>query len=230
VKSQDSYAKPALGQSRPGYQIAKRLFDVVFAVMGLALFLPAALLIGLLIKLEDGGRVFYLQKRIGKGGKPFLIWKFRSMIANADQQGALVTKQGDTRTTRVGRVLRKAKLDEWPQLWNVLRGDMTFVGPRPEVPRYVDLYTPEQREILQLTPGLTDNATLLFWNEESLLAGCEDVEGFYLKHCVPKKIELNLQYARQASVPRDIWIIARTLVLFFFVLCGCRATMKPPPT
>jgi lipopolysaccharide/colanic/teichoic acid biosynthesis glycosyltransferase len=215
VKSQDSTVPAPLGlalsESRLGYQIAKRVFDVFFATLGLIVLLPAALLIGLWIKLEDGGQIFYRQKRIGKGGKPFLIWKFRSMIANADQQGALITKGGDPRTTRVGRVLRKFKLDELPQLWNVLAGDMTFVGPRPEVQKYVDLYTPEQREILKLTPGITDMATLLFANEEALLAGCEDVEGFYLRHCVPKKIELNLQYAQHPGMLQDIWIIVQTM-------------------
>lgn len=187
------------------------MFDVVLAAVGLTVFLPAAFLIGLLIKLEDGGQVLYLQRRIGKGGKPFCIWKFRSMIADADKKGALVTKQGDDRTTRIGRVLRKFKLDELPQLWNVLVGDMSFVGPRPEVQRYVDRYTPEQREILKLKPGITDMATMLFRDEESLLAGSEDVEGFYLRHCVPKKVELNLQYAQHASVLRDIWIIVQTM-------------------
>jgi lipopolysaccharide/colanic/teichoic acid biosynthesis glycosyltransferase len=203
--------KFALGESRKGYQFAKRLFDVVFAAFGLAVLLPAALLIGLLIKLEDGGPIVYRQKRVGRGGKPFLIWKFRSMIVNADKQGALVTKLGDNRTTRVGRLLRKLKLDEFPQLWNVLVGDMSLVGPRPEVQRYVDRYTPEQREILKFKPGITDKATMLFRNEESLLAGCEDVEGFYLRHCVPKKIQLNVQYAQHASVLQDFWIIVQTM-------------------
>ena len=200
-----------LGENRPGYQTAKRLFDIFFAVIGIVLFSPLALLLGLLIKLGDGGKVFYLQQRVGKDGKPFFIWKFRSMIANADKMGALVTKQGDNRTTRIGRVMRKFKLDELPQLWNVLAGDMSFVGPRPEVQRYVDRYTPEQREILKLKPGITDMATMLFRDEESLLAGCDDVEGFYLRHCVPKKIELNLKYARHASVARDFWIIIQTM-------------------
>jgi lipopolysaccharide/colanic/teichoic acid biosynthesis glycosyltransferase len=203
--------KFAVGEGREGYQITKRLFDVVFAAIGLMLFLPASILVGLLIKLEDGGHVLYRQWRIGKDGKPFLIWKFRSMIINADKQGALVTKRGDNRTTRVGRVLRRVKLDEVPQLWNVLIGEMSFVGPRPEVQKYVNRYTPEQREILKLKPGITDRATMLFRNEESLLAGCEDVEGFYLRHCVPKKIELNLQYAQRASVLRDFWIIVETM-------------------
>jgi lipopolysaccharide/colanic/teichoic acid biosynthesis glycosyltransferase len=208
---ENASGKLGLGESRKGYQIAKRLFDLIFAVIGLTVLLPVALLIGLLIKLEDRGQIFYSQKRIGKGGKPFLIRKFRSMIVNADKVGVLVTKQGDNRTTRLGRVLRKFKLDELPQLWNVLAGDMSFVGPRPEVERYVDHYTPEQREILKLKPGITDMATMLFRNEELLLAGCEDVEGFYLGHCVPKKIELNLQYAHRASVLQDIWIIVQTM-------------------
>jgi lipopolysaccharide/colanic/teichoic acid biosynthesis glycosyltransferase len=200
-----------VGERRKRYQIAKRLFDIVFAALGLILFLPVAVLIGLLIKLDDSGQIFYMQKRIGKGGRPFLIRKFRSMIVNADKMGSLVTKQGDSRTTRIGRLLRKFKLDETPQLWNVLVGEMSFVGPRPEVPRYVDLYIPEQREILKLKPGITDVATVLFRDEESLLVGCEDLEEFYLRHCVPKKIELNLQYARHASLLQDIWIIVQTM-------------------
>ncbi len=203
--------KFAISESRKGHQIAKRLFDVVFAAIGLMVLLPVAFLIGVLIKYEDGGPVVYRQKRVGKGGTPFFIWKFRSMIVNADKHGALVTKQGDDRTTRVGRVLRKLKLDELPQLWNVLVGDMSLVGPRPEVPRYVDRYTPEQREILKLKPGITDMATMLFRNEESLLAGCGEVEGFYLQHCVPKKIQLNLQYAQHANTLQDIWIMVQTM-------------------
>jgi len=211
AESEGTSGKLEIGESRRGYQMAKRLFDIVFAAIGIVLFLPLACLLGLLIKLGDGGRVFYLQQRVGKGGKPFFIWKFRSMIVNADKMGALVTKQGDNRTTRIGRVMRKIKLDELPQLWNVLVGDMSFVGPRPEVQRYVDRYTPEQREILRLKPGITDMATMLFRDEESLLAGCDDVEGFYLRHCVPKKIDLNLKYAQHASVFRDIWIIVQTM-------------------
>jgi len=193
------------------YPALKRLFDIVWASIGMLLLLPVGLLIGLLIKLTGGGPVFYGQTRIGQFGKPFRIWKFRSMIVHADQMGPPLTKGEDARITWIGRFLRKTKLDELPQLWNVLLGDMSFVGPRPEVPRYVDRYTPAQREILRFKPGITDMATMLFRDEEALLRGTEDVEGFYLQYCLPKKIELNRQYARRAGVLQDIWIIVQTL-------------------
>jgi len=193
------------------YASSKRLFDVVCASAGLIALLPAGMLIGLLIKLSDGGRIFYGQIRIGQFGKPFRIRKFRSMVPNADQLGVPLTKEEDPRITRIGRFLRKTKLDELPQLWNVLVGDMSFVGPRPEVPRYVERYTPEQRDILKWKPGITDQATLLFRNEEALLWGAANVEEFYLRYCLPKKIELNRQYAERASLVQDIWIILQTL-------------------
>ena len=197
------------------YTFAKRLFDLVFAALGLLLVSPAAAIIGLLVKLSDGGPIHYAQTRIGRHGRPFRLWKFRSMVVNADKLGPPLTKDEDERITRIGRFLRKTKLDELPQLWNVLRGEMSFVGPRPEVPRYVDAYTPKQREILEYKPGITDMATLLFRNEEALLRGAPDVEAFYLQHCLPKKIELNEHYARQASLHKDIWIIAQTLVPYW---------------
>jgi len=168
-------------------------------------------LIGLLIKLTDRGPVFYGQTRIGRFGKPFRIWKFRSMVVNADKLGVPLTKEEDPRITWIGRFLRKSKLDELPQLWNVLVGDMSFVGPRPEMEKYVDRYTPEQRAILEFKPGITDMATMLFRNEEVLLRGAGDVEAFYLRYCLPRQIELNLQYAQRASVLQDIWLIIQTL-------------------
>lgn len=193
------------------HQRRKRAFDILCSGVGLLALWPAGLLIGLLIKLTGGGPIFYGQTRIGQFGKPFRIWKFRSMVVNADKLGVPLTKDEDPRITGTGRFLRKTKLDELPQLWNVLVGDMSFVGPRPEMPRYVERYTPEQREILKFKPGITDMATMLFRNEEALLRGTLDVEGFYLRYCLPKKIELNLQYAQRASVLRDIWIIVQTL-------------------
>jgi len=193
------------------YQIAKRAFDFSLAFVGLIVLFPLGLVLALLVKLSDGGPVFYRQTRIGQFGKPFSIWKFRSMVVNADTMGVPVTSEEDPRVTRIGRLLRKAKLDELPQLWNVLIGDMSFVGPRPEVPRYVERYTSEQREILNHKPGITDVATLLFRNEEALLRGAPDVEGFYLQYCLPKKIELNRQHAERASLLQDIWLILQTL-------------------
>lgn len=193
------------------HQRLKRAFDITCSGVGLLVLWPVGLLIGLLIKVTDRGPIFYGQTRVGQFGKPFRIWKFRSMVVNADKLGVPLTKDEDPRITWIGRFLRKAKFDELPQLWNVLAGDMSFVGPRPEMPRYVERYTQEQREILKFKPGITDVATMLFRNEEALLRGTGDVEGFYLNYCLPKKIELNLQYAQRASVLRDIWVIVQTL-------------------
>lgn len=193
------------------YAWFKRLFDVLWSSMGLLVLAPLGVLIALLVKLADRGPVFYRQTRIGQFGKPFRIWKFRSMVVRADQMGAPVTSEGDPRITWIGRLLRRTKLDELPQLWNVLVGDMSLVGPRPEVPRYVELYTPEQREILKYKPGITDVASLLFRNEQELLRGTGDLEGFYLRYCLPKKIQLNREYAERATLLQDLWVILQTL-------------------
>src|SRR5208283_41719 len=141
------------------YAFSKRSFDIICSSLGLIVLFPVGLLIGLLVKLSDLGPVFYGQIRIGRFGKPFRIWKFRSMVVNADQLGVPLTKEEDPRITWLGRFLRKTKLDELPQLWNVLLGDMSFVGPRPEVPRYVEKYTTGQKRVLALRPGITDLAT-----------------------------------------------------------------------
>jgi len=198
------------------HSIIKRVFDVVCATIGLLALAPLGILLALGVKLADGGPIFYRQIRIGQFGRPFRIWKFRSMIVNADKLGVPLTRDQDPRITRIGRFLRKTKLDELPQLWNVLVGDMSLVGPRPEVPRYVELYTPEQREVLNCKPGITDLATMIFRDEEALLQGTADVEQFYIQHCLPKKIELNRQYAARANLIRDIGIILQTLWLVAF--------------
>lgn len=191
--------------------LLKRLFDLVFATIGLVCFAPVLAMVAVAVKLTDWGPVFYRQVRVGLGGEPFRIWKFRTMIVGADKLGPNVTRDGDQRITRVGRILRKTKLDELPQLWNVFVGEMSFVGPRPEVPRYVERYTPEQCEVLQYKPGITDLATLVFRDEESLLSNAENTEEFYMQHCVPRKIKLNLKYAKQANVLKDVWIILQTV-------------------
>jgi lipopolysaccharide/colanic/teichoic acid biosynthesis glycosyltransferase len=190
----------------------KRAFDLSFSIVGLLFLSPVFGLLAVAVKLSDGGPVFYRQQRVGQGGLLFAILKFRSMVVNAEQVGLSVTKEGDPRVTRIGRFMRKTKLDELPQLWNVLRGDMSFVGPRPEVPRYVEKYTTEQKRVLALKPGITDLATLEFRNEEELLRTAADTEKFYLEYCVPRKIELNLAYAKTANVREDIKIIIRTLL------------------
>ena len=191
--------------------LAKRAFDTAFAVGGLLVLGPLFLLVLILVKCSDGGPIFFRQQRVGQFGKNFWLWKFRTMIVDAERLGISVTKDGDPRITRLGRYLRRWKLDELPQLWNVLKGEMSFVGPRPEVPRYVEQYSPAQREILKYKPGITDLATLVFRDEEMLLRSANSVEDFYLKHCVPRKIELNRQYAKKANLAQDIWIIVQTL-------------------
>ena len=193
--------------------MSKRVFDLLFSVVGLLVLCPLLLLLAIAVKLSSRGPVLFRQQRIGKAGRPFCIVKFRSMVVNAEKRGLGVTRDGDPRITALGRILRKCKLDELPQLWNVLVGDMSFVGPRPEIPRYVAHYTGEQNAVLTLKPGITDLATLEFRNEEELLRTAADTEKFYVEYCVPRKIKLNLAYADTANVWEDIKIILRTLLL-----------------
>lgn len=190
----------------------KRLFDVVAACCGLLVLLPLFLILALVIKLDDGGPVFFCHERLGKGGKAFGMYKFRSMRVDASKLGGPLTVGGDPRITRVGRWLRKSKLDELPQLWNVLRGEMSMVGPRPEVAKYVSLYTPEQRKVLDLVPGITDVASIQFRDEESLLAQAANPEQTYIEKIMPEKIRLNLEYAAKATLWRDVGIILQTLL------------------
>jgi lipopolysaccharide/colanic/teichoic acid biosynthesis glycosyltransferase len=190
----------------------KRAFDVCIASAGLLLLLPLFLFVACAVLLDDGAPVFFSQERIGRFGRPFRIWKFRSMRVETEARGPSITAAGDPRITRIGRILRRWKLDELPQLWNVIRGHMSFVGPRPEVPRYVSCYSEEQRAVLQLQPGITDLATLEFRDEESLLASVADPEAFYVAECVPRKIALNLEYARRANIVADALIIIRTVL------------------
>lgn len=199
----------------------KRLFDVFFAFVGLVVFAPLGGVIALVIKLTDRGPVLYRQQRVGLQGKLFEVLKFRTMIVGADKTGPSATQEQDLRITSIGRILRRTKLDELPQLWNVLKGEMSFVGPRPEVPRYVERYTPEQRQLLNYKPGITDLATLVFRDEEALLRSATDVEEFYVKQCIPRKCRLNLQYARRSNLLEDVFIILETLCPYWLgVACG----------
>ena len=193
--------------------MTKRGFDLLFALAGLALSWPSFLVVALMIKLDDGGPVFFQQERVGQNGRLFRIIKFRTMSVGADKAGANITAAGDRRITRIGRLLRKTKIDELPQLWNVFRGEMSLVGPRPEVPKYVGLYTPDQQRVLALRPGITDEASVAFRDEEALLAAAADPETFYVENCLPRKIALNLAYAKRANVFRDLLVILRTIRL-----------------
>jgi len=194
--------------------MAKRVFDFLCAALGLALLAPLLLLLALWVKLDTPGPVFYRQERVGRHGKPFLIHKFRSMHMSrgSDAPGLQITVGADPRITRSGRFLRASKLDELPQLWDVLRGAMSLVGPRPEVPRYVALYPEAQRRIvLSVRPGITDPASLQFRHESELLARAADPEREYVEVLMPQKLRLACAYVETASLAQDLRIIARTL-------------------
>ena len=192
--------------------IAKRAMDIVLSACALAILWPLLLLIALAIWIDDPGPVFYRQVRVGRNGKTFRIFKFRSMVMDADKKGLAITVGRDSRITRVGAVLRKTKLDELAQLFNVLFGQMSFVGPRPEVPKYVELYTPYQRQVLLVRPGITDYASIAYRNENDLLAGAPNPETMYIEQIMPDKIELNMKYLREISPLADIRLILKTIV------------------
>lgn len=192
--------------------IAKRAMDTVLSACALAILWPLLLLIALAIWIDDPGPVFYRQVRVGRNGKTFRIFKFRSMVMDADKKGLAITVGRDSRITRVGAVLRKTKLDELAQLLNVLFGQMSFVGPRPEVPKYVELYTPYQRQVLLVRPGITDYASIAYRNENDLLAGAPNPETMYIEQIMPDKIELNMKYLREISPLADIRLILKTIV------------------
>jgi lipopolysaccharide/colanic/teichoic acid biosynthesis glycosyltransferase len=189
----------------------KRLFDIVFSVIVLALFLPFGLIIALLIMLNDGGSPFYVQQRVGKHSRPFGLLKFRSMRKNADQLGKLTVGMRDPRITRVGHFIRKYKIDEFPQFINVLVGNMSVVGPRPEVKEYTDLYTEEQRNILSVKPGITDYASLEYFKENELLGKSDDPRKTYIEEIMPAKIELNKKYLSKPGIAQDLKIIGLTI-------------------
>ncbi|MBI5526073.1 MAG: sugar transferase [Deltaproteobacteria bacterium] len=187
----------------------KRVFDVAASAWGLAVLSPVLLAMAAAVKLSSPGPALFGQVRVGKGGRPFTLYKFRSMRAGSD--GMKITSSGDGRVTGVGRFLRKTKLDEIPELFNVLRGDMSFVGPRPEVPEYVERYRPEWRRVLDVRPGITDPATIRFRNEESILAEAEDKDAYYVDAILPEKLGLNLEYLEHAGFTSDLAVVFRTL-------------------
>ena len=192
--------------------VLKRAMDIVISGGALLVIWPVLLLIALAIKIDDPGPVFYRQVRVGKDGKEFRIFKFRTMIVDADKKGLQITVGKDNRITRIGRLLRKTKLDELAQLINVFVGEMSFVGPRPEVPRYVNLYTPYQRQVLLVRPGITDYASIAYRNENDMLEGAEDPDRMYIDVIMPDKIELNMKYLREISPLADIRLILSTIV------------------
>jgi lipopolysaccharide/colanic/teichoic acid biosynthesis glycosyltransferase len=189
----------------------KRIFDISVATVGLVILSPLLVLIAVLIKLDSQGSVFFRQVRIGRRRQPFRIYKFRTMIPDAPCTGGLITVGEDPRITRIGRWLRKTKLDELPQLLNVVKGEMSFVGPRPEVPHYVELFHKDYEEILQVAPGITDLASLAYHNEAELLGKAEDPEKEYVHHILPEKIRLAKEYVHRSSLRFDLLVILKTL-------------------
>ncbi len=189
----------------------KRAFDIVFSTIGLIASLPLFLVLSVIIKAESGGPVFFVQERVGKGFKPFDLYKFRTMVAGAPGLGPKVTARADPRITRVGGFLRKTKLDELPQLFNVLKGDMSFVGPRPEMPEYVEAFRKDYEEILAVKPGITDYAAIEFSDEESVLKRFQYPEEGYINEVLPAKIDLYRKYIREQSFINDIRLIFKTL-------------------
>ena len=195
----------------------KRSTDFIVALFGVLILSPVFVLVALLIKCFDGGGpVFYVQRRVGRGGREFPMYKFRTMVVNADRASAL-TIGSDSRITPVGVYLRKFKIDELPQLWNVLVGDMSLVGPRPEVARFVECYSDSQRAVLALKPGVTDPASFAFFNESDILSTSSDPEQFYKDHLMPEKIRINLDYAAKANFAADLFLILATVGRIFGV-------------
>ena len=201
----------AILEKRKPQLFLKRLMDIVISGCALAVIWPVLLIVALAIKIDDPGPVFYRQVRVGRGGKTFRIFKFRTMVVDADKKGLAITVGRDNRITRVGALLRKTKLDELAQLINVFTGEMSFVGPRPEVQKYVDLYTPYQRQVLLVRPGITDYASIAYRNENDMLAGAENPERMYIDVIMPDKIELNMKYLREISPIADIRLIFGTI-------------------
>ena len=189
----------------------KRVFDTIAAGLGLLFLFPVFIVIAVLIKIEDRGSVFFRQERVGQNWKTFRIYKFRTMVENAEKLGAQVTTGDDPRITRIGRFLRKYKLDELPQLINVVKGEMSLVGPRPEVPRYAKLFKQDYDEILKVKPGITDFASIEYKDENELLRGVSDPEKVYVNKILPEKIRYYKKYIEKISFLTDFALIIRTL-------------------
>lgn len=190
--------------------MTKRLFDIVFSLILLALLFPFLAIISILILTDSNGGAFFHQIRVGKNGKEFKLHKFRTMKPASENSGQLTVGMRDSRITKIGYYLRKSKMDEMPQLWNILMGEMSVVGPRPEVPKYVAMYNPKQREVLSVRPGLTDYASIKYVNENEVLERSSNPEQTYIDEIMPEKLALNLQYIREKSLLVDLKIIVNT--------------------
>ena len=192
-----------------------RLLDITFSAVGLLLLSPLFLIIYILIRCESKGGGFYCQQRVGKDGRMFGLYKFRSMRTGSDKKGLITVGGHDSRITRMGYFIRKYKIDELPQLWNVLKGDMSLVGPRPEVKKYVDLYTEEQRRVLSVRPGITDYASIEYVDENEILGKADNPDRVYVEEIMPAKIKLNMRYIENRSLKEYFKIIGLTFINIF---------------
>ena len=190
----------------------KRLFDVVFSVIGMILLFPILLLISILIKLDSKGPILFIQGRVGKNNKDFNIFKFRTMRVLSDKKGLLTLGNNDSRITKMGYVLRRYKIDEFPQLINILKGDMSFVGPRPELRYYVNFYTDDDMKIFKVRPGITGLASLKYRNEVELLKAAKDPEAFFIKTIIPDKLKYNKAYISKQNFFFDLKLIGLTII------------------
>lgn len=188
-----------------------RVFDVILSIIGLVILSPLLLLVYILIRLESKGGGFYAQERIGKSGKPFRLYKFRSMRIGSDKKGLITVGEKDSRITKMGYFVRRYKIDELPQLWNVLKGDMSLVGPRPEVKKYTDLYDEEQEKVLSVKPGITDWASIKYVDENRILGEAENPDETYVNVILPNKIALNMIYINNHNLKEYFKIIFATL-------------------
>lgn len=189
----------------------KRLFDITASFFGILILSPLFIFISLWVGLSSKGGVFYKQIRVGRNNKDFKLYKFRSMRVNSDKQGLLTVGSKDSRITKAGYFIRKYKIDELPQLFNVLKGNMSFVGPRPEVRRYVDLYSEEQMKVLSVRPGITDPASIKYRNENDILSSASNPEEYYIQHIMPDKLKINIDYINKRTFVKDIKIIFQTI-------------------
>ena len=193
-------------------QAVKRIFDFLLSFFGIIILSPIFIIVSIAIKLDSKGSILFLQKRVGRYGKEFNIYKFRTMVTDAEKLGKQITVGKDNRITRVGAFLRKFKIDELPQLFNVLKGDMSLVGPRPEVPKYVALYNEEQRKVLDIRPGITDMASLRYKDENDILGKVDNPEEYYINVIMKDKLNLNLEYIEKSNVFFDIYLIIKTII------------------
>lgn len=200
----------ALMKKKKAALFFKRCFDIAASFFGILFLLIPFAAVAVAVKCSSRGPVFFRQVRVGKNGREFRIYKFRTMVADAEKKGMQITVGGDSRVTGIGRVLRKTKVDELPQLFNVFAGQMSFVGPRPEVPHYVDMYSDYQKNVLRIKPGITELASIVYRDENDILAESEDPERTYIEEIMPKKIELNIEYMQKMNVFYDIYLIFKT--------------------